>query len=85
MSFEIIINKKAVNDIQEIIEYYEKQRYGLGDKFEKALFEYIEVLETNPNFRTRYDKIRCLPIKAFPYMIHFSLNKDKKIVRILAV
>ncbi len=85
MSFKVIINKKAIKDIEETVEYYNKQSYGLGSKFESVLDEFIQVLETNPSFRIRYDKVRCLPIKTFPYMIHFSINEKREIVKIHAV
>ena len=85
MIFDVVISKKALNDIRKITEYYDKQRDGLGNEFKNVLYEYIEVLETNPNFRMRYDKIRCLPIKIFPYMIHFSVNENKRIAKIHAI
>ena len=85
MRFELTLNKKAINDIQKVKEYYNKQSDGLGLKFENALDQYLSTLETNPDFKIRYDNVRCLPIKKFPYMVHFSVNSQKRIIKIHAV
>ena len=85
MTFDVIINKKAIADIQKTTKYYNKQRDGLGGDFKSAIDEFIGVLEINPNFKIRYDKIRCLPVKTFPYMIHFSIFENKKLVKVHAV
>ena len=85
VSFNIFVNKKAVEDIDKAIEYYNNKSEGLGDTFENILGEYINSLKINPNFKIRYDKVRCLPIKQFPYMIHFTINENNNTVRIQAV
>ena len=85
MSFKIIVNKKAVKDIDKAIEYYNNQSEGLGDKFENALDEYINSLEINPYFKIRYDKVRCLPIKPYPYMIHFTIDQQNNALKIQAI
>ena len=85
MNFRLVVNKKAINDIRKVKEYYNKQSDGLGIQFQTALDKYLSTLETNPDFKIKYDNIRCLPIKKFPYMVHFSVNSNKRIVRIYAV
>jgi len=85
MSFKVIINKSAIKDIAKAIEYYEKQNDGLGNRFKKLVDEYIQAIEINPNYGIRYDNVRCLPIKVFPYMIHYSINNKNKTIRIYAI
>lgn len=39
----------------------------------------------NPFYEIRYDNIRCLPLKTFPYTIHFSINEADRVVIVRAV
>ena len=47
--------------------------------------EYLNSLKTNPLYAIKYDNIRCLPLKVFPYTIHFSVNETDKIIIVRAV
>jgi toxin ParE1/3/4 len=85
MGFTISIDQRALHDIQEAINYYDNLQVGLGRKFERALNKYFLALEKNPFFRVRYDQVRCLPIKKFPYMVYFTVVEDEKMVIIHAV
>lgn len=37
MSYTVVLEPKAIQDIQEIIDHYEEEQPGLGEKFENAL------------------------------------------------
>lgn len=66
MAFTIIIDTRAISDIQEAIDYYDEQQAGLGKRFEAELNSLLVFLEDNPFFCIRYDHVRCLPMKKFP-------------------
>lgn len=85
MAFLVVLDPRAINDVQDAIDYHDDQQEGLGKRFDIELDEYLLLLERNPNFQIRYDRIHCLPLKTFPYMIHFSLDEDHKTLRVLAV
>ncbi len=85
MNFLIKLDLRALNDIQNTIDYYDEKQIGLGKKFEDYLSKYIKSLSKNPFYQNRYDKIHCLPLKKYPYMIHFSIQKDEKSVYIHAI
>ena len=85
MAYTIDIDPRAIQDIQEAIAYYDEQQVGLGEKFEAVLNEHLLTLLKNPYFRIRYDNIHCLPLKKFPYMVHFTVNENKKEVTVWAV
>ena len=85
MKFRILLDPRAVVEVQEAIDYYEEQLIGLGKKFELELNINIKSLAKNPFFQTRYDIIQCLPLKKYPFMIHFSSNESEKTVYIHAV
>lgn len=85
MPFEVLIDPLAIRDIQEAIDYYDEKAAGLGKKFESELNDQILFLTKNPFLRTRYDDVRCLVLKAFPFMIHFTLNENLQSLTIRAV
>jgi len=85
MSFAILYHPQVEDDIRQAMEWYDGKQAGLGDKFFRELNEYIEALAKNPWYAVRYDNIRCLPLKKFPYMIHFRVNETAQQVYIEAV
>jgi hypothetical protein len=85
MVYALIIDPRALNDIQDAIHYYDEKKAGLGKRFESALNKHLEILESNPFFRVRYGEVRCLPLINFPFMIHFTVNEKQKVVTIRAV
>ncbi len=85
MPYKIKTEPEAYDDIQEGIDWYNKQLPGLGRKFHAEVKAYIKKLKINPFFQIRYDDVRCLPIIKYPYMIHFTIIEDDKTVIIKAV
>src|SRR5687768_18581505 len=85
MKYKILISPQAKKDIQLAIEWYNDQKPDLGKNFHSVLNSHIENLRNNPFYQIRYDKVRCLPIKQYPYMIHFTLDESKNIVVIRAI
>lgn len=85
MAFTLVIDPGVIRDIQEAIDYYDEQQTGLGERFEAALNKHLLTLEKNPFFRIRYDDVRCLPVKKFPYIVHFTIDEVQQVVTIRAV
>lgn len=85
MSFTTVLDPRAIRDIQQVIDYYEKQQPGLGEQFEDILNEYLHKLEQNPFFQIRYDNVHCFPLKKYPYMIHFTVDEQKQLITVRAV
>ncbi|MCF8303256.1 MAG: type II toxin-antitoxin system RelE/ParE family toxin [Bacteroidales bacterium] len=85
MAYEIVIAPLALHDIQDAIDYYDKKQYGLGERFENSLHKELTKLERTPHFQLRYDKVHCLPMKKFPFMIHYTIDSNTRQVIIQAV
>jgi hypothetical protein len=85
MAYTLLIDPRALWDVQQAIEYYDKQQTGLGKRFENALNKQLLTLERNPFFSIRYDDVRCFPIKKYPFMVHFTINDENSVVVIRAV
>lgn len=70
--FSINIEPEAFNDIQEAIDYYNRCKPGLGKKFLETIKKHIILVKGyHHSFAIRYENIRCLPVKKYPYMIHY--------------
>jgi len=85
MAFTTVLDPRAIQDIQKAIDYYEEQQPGLGVQFEDSLNEYLRKLEQNPFFQVRYDNVHCLPLKKYPYMIHFTIDEQEQLITVRAV
>lgn len=85
MPFKVEILKRANLEIEEAYLYYESIQNGLGIKFIFEYENYLNTLYKIPFFEQKYNSIRVLPLKKFPYSIHFSVNETEKIVVIHAV
>ncbi len=77
---EFKINPEAKKDIQNEINYYNDKQKGLGKKFHTELKVYFDAIKKNPFYQIRYQNVRCLPLKNFPIMIHFTLEEKSRIV-----
>jgi hypothetical protein len=84
-SFKLRIEERALEDIQKGFDFYEERQVGLGVRFNKHVFKCFEILKSNPHYQIRYGSFRCLPMKKFPFMIHYELDEDRKMVNIFAV
>ncbi|REG86373.1 hypothetical protein [Algoriphagus antarcticus] len=85
MNFDVLVEPLAKEDIQQAIIFYEERKEGLGKESELELHHYFKILETNPFFQIKYDSVHCLPLKKFPFMIHFTLNEEYRKVIVRAV
>jgi hypothetical protein len=85
MKYKLTFHPLLDSEVQEIISYYNSKREGLGLEFFEELQSKYRTLKTNPLFQKRYNDIHCLPLKRFPYMVHFSVDKKSKTVFIEAV
>ncbi len=76
----------ALLDIQEITDWYNEKLPGLGKRFQNIAIKQINSLKKDPQiYAIRYNEIRCILIKDFPYMAHFFINNEKNRVEVLAV
>lgn len=50
MIFNLVIEPRAILDIQDAIDYYDSKRVGLGEHFYEIVDEYLNILASNPFF-----------------------------------
>jgi toxin ParE1/3/4 len=85
MPYRIVVEPRALTDIQRVIDYYDEQQIGLGKKFVDALEKYFVTISKNPFYQVRYKIVRCLPLRKFPFMIHYYIDENIKTVFIVSV
>jgi hypothetical protein len=85
MAFEIFQYPEADEDILNAIDYYKEISNSVLSSFEKELSRVYDRLERNPFFQIRYDDIRVLPLRKFPYLVLFHVDEVKKFVYVVSV
>ncbi len=85
MPYSIVVEPRALADIQQAIDYYDEQQEGLAGKFIDTLEKYFSTIGKNPFYQIRYNKVRCLPLKKFPFMIHYFIDEKIKTAFIVSV
>lgn len=79
------INPQAKIDIQEQINFYNDKQKGLGKRFHDDVKSTFKSILENPYYQIRYKNVRCLPLKKFPAMVHYSLEENKNQITVRAV
>jgi len=53
MKFHVVIEPRAVENIEDAIDYYDFRQIVLGEQFYEILNEHINSLETNPYYQLK--------------------------------
>lgn len=86
MKYRIVYASDVKQDIQEAVDWYNAQQKGLGKRFLNEVKNHFNIIKKNPeSFAVRYDDTRCLPVKKFPYMIHYKIDIENQSILINAV
>lgn len=84
--FKSIILPLAKQDIREVALWYNSRQKGLGKRFTLQLRQKVKFISQNTQaVAVRYADVRTAVLDAFPFMIHFTTEEDKKLVVITAV
>lgn len=84
--YRLVVDPDALEDIQKATDWYNEQLSGLGSRFQKQVVRQINSLKKNPLiYAIRYSEVRCMMVKKFPFIIHFSINEEKQRVEVFAV
>nr|WP_315221103.1 type II toxin-antitoxin system RelE/ParE family toxin [uncultured Flavobacterium sp.] len=62
------------------------QSKGLGLRYKNQTKKQINSLKKNPYlFSIKYDEIRCRKIEKFPFLIHYTIDDELKVVNVFAI
>ncbi len=86
MSYTLKLDPLAKIDIDENIDWYEEKQIGLGNRFYEQLKITLHLIEQNPLlFPVKYKKTRAVPVKDFPFTVHYFIDKQNMIIAVLSV
>ena len=81
MIFKIVIKEEADSDVIEAYSWYESCQMDLGDEYIAELEDYLQIIEKDPHiYRIRKSNLRFCPLKRFPYLIVYEIEKKEIIV-----
>ncbi len=68
----ILVRRAAAADIKEAFEWYQTQRFGLGEEFREALRTALNRVAENPQlYQVIHRGTRRALLKRFPYSVFF--------------
>lgn len=84
--YKIFFAQQSLTDIEEAVNYYNEQVWGLGNKFLTDFNKAYKSIESNPYFSSvKYNNIRCAALRRFPFAIHYEIIESENRIIILAV
>lgn len=84
--YRVLILPLAKNDIREAARWYESRQIGLGKRFSLQVREKMNLIEKMPeSFNIKYANIRTAVLTTFPFLIHYCIDDNRKLIIISAV
>jgi toxin ParE1/3/4 len=84
MVYKIIVSPRAVKEIENAVEYYSLYSAKAPLHFIDEIKQCYLQLESNPFLRVRYNNIRSIGLKKFPFSLYYVINELRNSVRILS-
>lgn len=78
MIYKVVIEPRAILDIQDAIDYYDSKQNGLGAYFFQVVEEHIITLTKSPFFQIRYKDYHGFPIRKFPFILLILYRRKAK-------
>ncbi len=86
MSATLHIFKAALDDLQEILDWYDAQSNGLEQRFSKDLNDRLSFISKHPEASPiRAEDFRGTMLKKFPYTIYYDFDEYRNVVDVAAV
>lgn len=84
MGYKLKVLLSAEIDIAKALEYYSEINDVLPGKFLDQVESTYKYLRFNPYFQKRHKNFRGIPVTNFPYLILFTIDENKKLVKIIS-
>ncbi|WP_162419128.1 type II toxin-antitoxin system RelE/ParE family toxin [Cyclobacterium roseum] len=86
MTYRIKLLPEASFDVREIMEWYDEEKPGLGDRFFESLKSGLNYIKKYPlHCQVRYRDVRNILVEKFPYQIHYRVEEPDRSVIVFAV
>ena len=81
MTFQVEFRREALQDVEEIVDWYEDKLPGLGDEFFISLTEVVYILQKTPEiYNPQFREVRKAITRKFPYLVYFKIDKPDKVI-----
>ncbi|AWK02701.1 type II toxin-antitoxin system RelE/ParE family toxin [Flavobacterium crocinum] len=82
MNYKIVILEKAKLDYKESLFWCKNIHPKLAIRFNDSFKKSIAIIKNNPFlFQVKYDNIRIIFFKTFPYAIHYSIYENSVVIK----
>ncbi len=86
MTYKTRISPAAKEDIHQAAQWYKNQKTGLGKQFTLRVRQRINELKKNPfTCQVRYKEVHTATVRQFPFMIHYIVDQENKIIEVIAI
>ncbi|MBX3165444.1 MAG: type II toxin-antitoxin system RelE/ParE family toxin [Bacteroidetes bacterium] len=82
MTYKVLILNEAKTDFRQARKTYSDINHNLGKRFVVSFKNVIKRIRQNPYlYQIRYDDVRVVMTKTFPYLIHYNIHNNLVIVK----
>jgi hypothetical protein len=82
MNYKIVIIDEAKIDFKETLFWYKNIDSKLAKRFHLSFKESLAIIKKNPfHFQIRYNDVRIIMLTTFPYLIHFTVEKNRIVIK----
>lgn len=86
MSYSFVNRPAVTTDITNATDYYKNINPELAKQFLFRVREAKAYIARSPlGFQVKYNQVRTLLLRQFPYHIHYLIDEPKKVIVILAI
>lgn len=85
MGYRLMVNDRMEEDLTDAVEYYLQISPLIAAQFADTLVTAYTLLSVSPYFTARCDGVRHLPMKRFPYTLHYTVDERNHQVRLLGL
>ncbi len=86
MTYRLKLLPLAKTDLKDSRNWYNKNQPVLGKRFLLSVQLSFDLIKESPElFAVRYQNIRTAPVRDFPFLIHYSIDQERKFIIVFAV
>ena len=83
-NYKIIYSEVSKEDLVSIVNFYKNIDISLGISLKEEVYRVEKIIKKDPEiYRIRFDNVRRVNLKTFPFCIFYEIEKDIKFLRIL--
>lgn len=82
MIYKVVIIEEAKMDYKKSLFFYKDIHPKLAIRFNDSFKKSIAIIKKNPLlFQIRYDNVRIIFLKSFPYALHYSIYENCIVIK----